>query len=83
MAEIWTEITAAVADAVALKTLHAAFGEKYLLAAGGVALERKNFFGLDVRAESFHAFFFGNKPLEQIAHERIAMDRAARDRFGL
>ena len=82
-AEIGTEVSTAVADTVALKTLHAAFDEEYLLAARGVALERKNFTRLDVRAESFDTSFFGNKPLEQVAHERVRVRRAAFNHCGM
>src|SRR5206468_12588298 len=59
--EVRTELTAAVAETVALNTLHAAFGEKHLLAAGRVALEREDTVGLGVSAKPLDTPFLGNE----------------------
>src|SRR5207302_9603885 len=82
-AEVRTEVAATAVGAMTLETLHTSFDEEYLLTARGVALEHKNFTGLDVRAESFDTSFFGNKPFEQVAHERVRVRRAAFNHCGM
>ena len=79
--QVRAEIAALAVQAVALGTLDPAFREENLFAAPGIAFERQNLIGLDVSAESLNPLFFGNKTLEQVAHQGVCVRCAAPDHF--